>query len=421
MCNARQQAKPQDLLYRFRRCAQASSRAKMRIMAHIYLDHAASTPLDQAALEAMLPYFSEDYGNPSSVHYFGQRAEAAVEAARETMADCLGASPSEIIFTACASESDNIAIRGAAFSARERRGANHILTTPVEHAAVRKTVQQLEELHGFEVEFLPVDEHGRLPPDELRSHIRPDTIIASIIFANNEIGTINPIPELAAVCRQQGVLFHTDAVQAASQIGINLGELDVDLLSLGGHKFYGPKVVGALYVRQGTPLIPPITGGGQECGIRPGTHNVPLIVGMARALEITKQGMDQYNAHFVELRDRVIDGLTRLVPDCKLTGHPRQRLPNHASFVFRNVDGNQLLAALDLAGFACSSGSACKTGLPEPSECLLALGLGREWAMGSLRVTVGRHTRQEDITAFLEAVPRIIERLRSSARSGVQP
>lgn len=390
-------------------------------MAHIYLDHAASTPLDEAALEAMLPFFSEHYGNPSSVHYFGQRAEAAVEEARDTMAASLGASSSELIFTACGSESDNIAIRGAAFAERERRGANHILTSPVEHAAVLKTVQQLEALHGFEVEFLPVDEYGRISPDDLRSRIRPDTIMVSVIFANNEVGTINPIPELAAVCRQQGVLFHTDAVQAAGQIDINLGQLDIDLLSLGGHKFYGPKGVGALYVREGTPMIPPITGGGQEDGLRPGTHNVPLIVGMARALEITKQGMGQYNAHFVELRDRVIQGLTRLIPRSQLTGHPQQRLPNHASFVFRDVDGNQLLAALDLAGFACSSGSACKTGLPEPSECLLALGLGREWAMGSLRVTVGRHTRQEDITAFLDAAPGIIERLRSPAPSGSLP
>jgi cysteine desulfurase len=382
-------------------------------MTHIYLDHAASTPVDGRVLEAMLPYFSERYGNPSSAHHFGQQAEAAVETARETVAACLGASPSEIIFTSCGSESDNLAIRGAAFAERERRGAKHILTSPVEHPAVRNTVQQLETLYGFAVEYLPVDAYGRVSPDTLRDHLRDDTALVSLIFANNEIGSVNPIRELAALCRQKGILFHSDAVQAASQIEIDLGGLDIDLLSIGAHKFYGPKGVGALFVRQGVGLIPPSTGGGQEFGLRPGTHNVPLIVGMSRALEITKRDMSQYNAKFANLRDRIIEHTLRAVPDAKLTGHPQQRLPNHASFVFREIDGNQLLAALDMAGFSCSSGSACKTGLTEPSECLLALGMDREWAMGSLRVTVGRQSRGADIQAFLEALPPIIQHLRS--------
>lgn len=394
---------------------ESGAHVKMHIMANIYLDHAASTPVDERVLDAMLPYFSEHYGNPSSMHYFGQRAEAAVEAAREAMAGCLGASPSEIVFTACGSESDNLAVRGSAFAQRERRGATHILSTPVEHSAVRKTVEQLQTLHGFELEYLPVDEYGRVSPEDLAARLRSDTAVVSVIFANNEIGSINPIADLAAICRQQGIPIHSDAVQATSQIDIDTRRLGVDLLSLGAHKFYGPKGVGALFVREDTPLIPPLTGGGQEFGLRPGTHNVPLIVGMARALEITKEDMLEDNAHFSELRDRIIEGLSGMVPDARLTGHPRERLPNHASFVFRGVDGNRLLAALDMAGFACSSGSACKTGLPEPSECLLALGLEREWAMGSLRVTVGRHTRIAEIEAFLEAAPPIIERLRAAA------
>lgn len=389
-----------------------SSRAKIGDMDQVYLDHAASTPVDPRVLEAMRPYFSEEYGNPSSVHFPGQRTEAAVERAREQMAAAIGADPREIIFTSCGTESDNIALRGAAFSARLGRGANHILTTPVEHPAVLKTVEQLDRIHGFEVEMLPVDRFGRVSEADLRAAIRDETAVVSVIYANNEIGSINPISSLADVCRQRGVLFHTDAVQAASQIEIDVDSLSVDLLALGAHKFYGPKGIGALYVREGTALIPPLTGGSQEFGLRPGTHNVPLISGMARALQITVSELATHNAHYRHLRDQLIPAVLDSIPDSRLTGHPSDRLPNHASFAFKGVDGNALLAALDMAGFACSSGSACKTGLPEPSRTVLALGLDPAWAMGSLRVTVGRNTTGEQIEAFLNVLPDVVERTR---------
>lgn len=365
----------------------------------------------------MAPYFAGDYGNPSSTHRWGQQAEAALEEARATVASGLGCSADEVLFTSGGSESDNLALRGVAFAERERRGARHVLTSPVEHDAVLRTAEQLERLHGFELELLPVDGRGRVSPDDLSRRLRPDTAVVSIIYANNEIGTINPIAELAAVCRAHGAPFHTDAVQAASQLPIRVDELGVDLLSLGAHKFYGPKGIGALYVRRGTPLVPAQTGGSHERGLRAGTPNVPLIVGLAAAIEIVDEERQSHNGRFARLRDRILSEVIERIPDSLPTGHPTERLPNHASFVFHDVDGNQLLAALDLAGYAVSSGSACKTGDPKPSQVLLALGLSPSWALGSLRVTVGRPTTEAAVEGFLTALPAAVERLRRASRS----
>jgi cysteine desulfurase len=378
----------------------------------IYLDYAATTPVDEQVLHAMLPYFSQVFGNPSSVHTFGQQAESALEEARESVAEILGCSPKEIVFTSCGSESDNLALRGVALAAREKRAANHILISPVEHHAVSHTAMQLEDTFGFEVEYLPVDGTGRVSADQIARYLRPDTALVSVIYANNEIGTINPIAEIGRVCRERGVIYHSDAVQAAAYLPVKVAELNVDLLSLGAHKFYGPKGVGALYVRQGTPLLAAQTGGGQEVGLRAGTSNIPYIVGMAAALRLTQTKRQEIIDHLLPLRDHLIGEVLEVIPDSILTGHPADRLPNHASFALRGVDGNALLMMLDMAGFACSSGSACKTGDPKPSEVLTALGLQPEWALGSLRVTLGKDTTPEDIEAFLDTLPGLVERLR---------
>jgi cysteine desulfurase len=378
----------------------------------IYLDYAATTPVAEPVLAAMLPYFSQIFGNSSSVHRFGQQAEAALENARETMAKGLNCQPKEVIFTSCGSESDNLALRGAAFAAREERGANHILISPVEHHAVSRTAQQLAHQHGFEVEYLPVDEFGMVSADEAAARLRPETALVSVIYANNEIGSINPIAEIGGVCRARGIPLHTDAVQAAGYLSVNVDDLQVDLLSLGAHKFYGPKGVGALYIRQGTPITPAQTGGGQEFGLRAGTHNIPYIAGMAKAFQLAVEQRQLHVDHVLPLRDHLIGRILEEIPDSRLTGHPTQRLPNHASFAFENADGNALLMLLDTAGFACSSGSACKTGNPEPSDVLTAIGLSAPWALGSLRVTLGNATTAEDIQAFLTALPGLVHRVR---------
>jgi len=378
----------------------------------VYLDYAASTPVHPRVLDVMLPYFNEYYGNPSSVHHFGQLAEAGVDTARETVAECIGCNPEEIIFTACGTESDNLAIRGAALAERERRGANHILISPVEHHAVTHTARQLAKHFGFELELLPVDEFGIVDPVALSERIRSDTALVSIIYANNEIGTINPIHDLAAVCRERNVVFHTDAVQAAAHIPLNMGKLGVDLLAIGAHKFYGPKGVGALYARSGTTLLPHQTGGGQESNRRAGTLNVPYIIGLAEALRIANEESDIRAHRLIPLRDRLIEEVFSSIPDSRLSGHPTHRLPNHASFTFNNADGNLLLTLLDASGFACSSGSACKTGNPEPSDVLLALGMEPAWALGSLRVTMGESTTSEVIENFLRVLPGLVEKAR---------
>ena len=382
----------------------------------IYLDYAATTPVDSRVLDAMLPYFSASFGNPSSVHRYGQRAEAAVDEARESVATSLNCRPDEVIFTSCGSESDNLALRGAAQAMLEKTGRKWILTARTEHHAVSKTAEQLAEHYGFQLEWLDVDEYGMIRPETVEQALCDDTAIVSVMYANNEIGTINPIREIAKICHKHGALIHTDAVQAAAYLPVDVNELGADMISLGGHKFYGPKGVGALYVRKGTPLLSQVTGGGQEHGLRAGTSNVPYIVGFAEALRLTVEEREQRVSHIKPLRDRIIGTILEEIPDSRLTGHPEQRLPNHASFAFRGVDGNSLLQMLDAAGFACSSGSACKTGNPEPSEVMSAIGLSREWGLGSLRVTLGSGTTAEHVEAFLSALPELVERVRKLNR-----
>lgn len=378
----------------------------------IYLDYAATTPVDPRVLDAMMPYFRDSFGNPSSVHRYGQRAEAALDSARETVAAVLNCEPGEIVFTSCGSESDNLALRGAMLAGM-KSGRPWLLTSRAEHHAVSKTAEQLAKEYGVELEWLAMDSHGTVTPEAMRQAVCNATALASVMLANNEIGTINPVAELAAICHEHGILFHTDAVQAAAYLDVDTQKLGVDLLSLGGHKFYGPKGVGALYVRKGTQLLPHLTGGGQEFGLRAGTQNVPYIVGFAEALRLAKEERGQRVAHVQPLRDQIIGRVLEEIPASKLTGHPEHRLPNHASFVFHEVDGNLLLQLLDAAGFACSSGSACKTGNPEPSEVITSLGLSRDWALGSLRVTLGADSTPAEIEAFLAALPSLVAKARS--------
>jgi len=378
----------------------------------VYFDYAATTPLDSRVLEAMLPFFQHDFGNPSSVHWFGQRAEAAIDESREIIASFLNCLPSEVVFTSCGTESDNLALRGAALAARLNRSANHILISPVEHHAVTHTAEQLHNVFGFELEYLPTDSFGMVQPDAVADYLRPDTALISLIYANNEIGTINPLAEIGQICRSRGIPLHTDAVQAGAYLSLDVQELQVDLLSIGAHKFYGPKGVGALYVRKGTPLLPVQTGGGQENKLRAGTQNVPYIVGMAHALRLAQSERHSSSSRLTVLRDRLIGQILESIPHSQLTGHPSQRLPNHASFVFDRVDGNRLLTHLDLAGFACSSGSACKTGNPEPSDVLTALGLSQSMALGSLRLTLGKDSTPNQVEALCTALPGMIELLR---------
>lgn len=384
----------------------------------VYLDYAATTPVDGRVLEAMQPYFQEIFGNPSSVHRFGQQAEAALESAREKVARALNCQPSEVIFTSCGSESDNLALRGTALAARQARQANHILISPVEHHAITHTAQQLADLYGFELEMLPVDAFGRVAPEDVEARLRPSTAVVSVIYANNEIGSINPIREIGAICARRKIPLHTDAVQAAAYLPVDVQQLQVDMLSLGAHKFYGPKGVGALFVRKsaGLQLIPSQTGGGQEFGLRAGTHNIPYIAGLAEALRLAEVERAARCQRLQPLRDHLIGQALEAIPEARLTGHAQQRLPNHASFVFRGIDGNTLLRILDMEGFACSSGSACKTGDPEPSDVLIAIGLARDWALGSLRVTLGNGVEPQHVERFLAVLPGAVERARRKIR-----
>jgi len=378
----------------------------------IYFDYAATTPVDNRVLNAMIPYFRESYGNPSSIHRYGQKAESALDDAREKVADVLHCRPEEIIFTSCGSESDNLALRGSTLAKRKTSGVTRILTARNEHHAVSRTAEQLEKEFGFHLEWLGLDKHGVVIPASLIKAVSKDAALVSVMYANNEIGTINPIKELAAIARSSNIIFHTDAVQAAAYLDVDVEKLGVDLMSLGGHKFYGPKGVGALYVRKGTGLVPHLTGGGQEFGLRAGTQNIPYIVGFAEALRLAVDEREVRTAHVKPLRDQIIGRVLEDISDSKLTGHPENRLPNHASFVFKDVDGNLLLQMLDSAGFACSSGSACKTGNPEPSEVISSLGYSRDWALGSLRVTLGVDSTPEQVESFLKTLPVLVEKAR---------
>ena len=384
-------------------------------MSTIYLDYAATTPVDERVFAAMQPYFLNTFGNPSSLHRFGQQAEYALEESRRILAENLGASPLEIIFTSCGSESDNLALRGTAFARREKVGANHILISPIEHPAIQATADQLAAVYGFEVSYLPVDQFGIVDVKTLKNYLREDTALVSVMAANNEIGTLNPIQDIGEICKENDIPFHTDAVQYAAHLNIDVSETQVDLISLGAHKFYGPKGVGALYVRTGTELIPVLTGGSQEYGLRAATENVPLIVGMAKAFQLVREEGQTRLDHLLPLRDKIINFVLSEITASQLTGGQHQsRLPNHASFVFEGADGNLLVQVLDAAGFACSSGSACKTGDPKPSSVLTQLGFPPEWALGSLRVTLGKDTSEKEIDQFLAILPESVQRARKA-------
>lgn len=378
----------------------------------IYLDYAATTPLDSRVLDIMVPLYREKFGNPSSVHLYGQRAESELARARRSMAEDLNCAPEEVIFTSCGTESDNLALRGAALAARQDRGADQVLIPSVEHHAVLHTAEQLESLHGFEVIHLPVDEYGQTHPEDVANQLSPRTALVSVMYANNEIGSYNPIPEIGSICREAGVPFHTDAVQAGAHRPLDVRALGVDLLSLGAHKFYGPKGIGALYVRTGTRLVPVQTGGSQEFGLRAATENIALISGMAAAFRLVQEEGHHRRTHTRKLRDSLIKAVLEMIPDVRLTGHPDHRLPNHASFAFRDVDANLLVSMLDARGFAVSSGSACKTGRPEPSRILSALGFSSAWTRGSLRVTVGVDTTLPEIERFSNLLPGLIAEVR---------
>ncbi len=379
----------------------------------IYLDHSATTPVDPRVVEAMLPYWTEVWGNPSSLYRHGRRAGAAVEQARADIATILNCRPAEVLFTSCGTESDNLALRGVALS-QAAHGRRHIITTPVEHHAITHTAADLAQA-GFEITFLPVDDSGRVDPEEVARALRPDTALVSVMYANNEVGTVQPIAEIGAITRRAGVPFHTDAVQAGGYLPLDVEQLQVDLLSLSAHKFYGPKGVGLLYVRRGTPLQPEITGGGQERGRRAGTENVAYIAGIACALQVAQDERETEGHRLLELRERMTEGLLQTISGASLTGHPQQRLPGHVSLVIPGVEANSLLIALDLAGIAASSGSACASGAAEPSHVLAAMHYEHALALSALRLTMGRQTTAEEIDTVLERMPAIVEQVRSSA------
>ena len=381
----------------------------------IYLDHAATTAVDPRVVEAMLPYFAEQYGNASSIHSLGQEARRAIEEARADVAEILNCSPEEIVFTSCGTESDNLAIRGVAWMNRHR--GHHVITSPIEHHAVSHTCEQLERQFGFEATYLPVDEYGRVNPGDVERAITDGTILISIMYGNNEVGTIEPIAEIGKIARERGIPFHTDAVQAVGALSLDVQELNVDLLSLSGHKFYGPKGVGVLYVRQGVELLPTQTGGGHEKNRRAGTENVPYIVGLATALKLADERREEESPRLTTLRDHLIEGVLSSIPHCHLMGHPSDRLPNNANFVFEYVEGEGILLSLNLQGIAASSGSACATGSAEASHVLLAMGVRPDIAHGSLRLTLGQENTEEDVDQVLEVLPGIVERLRAMSPS----
>jgi len=379
----------------------------------IYLDHAATTPVDPRVVEAMLPYWTERFGNPSGIYSLSRVAARAMAEARETVAEVLHCAPSQVIFTGCGSESDNLAIRGVGFARRAAGKGNHIVTSSIEHHAVSDTVEQLVKRFGFEATFLPVDHHGVVDPDEVRKAIRKDTALISIIYANNEIGTIEPVAEIGAIAREHGIPYHTDAVQAGGSLSLDVDALNVDLLSLSAHKFYGPKGVGVLYVRRGVSLWPMQTGGGQEGRRRAGTENVPYIVGLAAALRLAYENLEENNARLIRLRDRLTQGVLEEIPDSQLTGHPTNRLPNNASFVLRGIEGESILLNLDMEGICASSGSACTSASLKASHVLLALGLPHEVAHGSLRLTLGRENTEAHVDRVIQVLPGIVGKLRA--------
>ncbi len=376
----------------------------------VYADNAATTKLSPAVLEAMMPYLTEEYGNPSSLYRFGNHAKRAIEQARKEVADVLGAEPFEILFTGGGTEADNWVKE--IMRSLKARGKNHFITSAVEHHALLHSAQRLQK-EGFEVTFIPVDREGQIDPEQVLAAIRPETGLVSIMFANNEIGTIYPIQEIGAICRQAGVLFHTDAVQAAGHLPINVKEMNIDLLSLSAHKFHGPKGVGAFYCRRGIPLPSLIDGGAQERGKRAGTENVAGIVGLGAALRLANEEMSETSARVSAMRDRLIDGILQTVPMCRLNGPRHNRLPGNCNISFLGIEGESLLLRLDLAGIAASSGSACASSSLDPSHVLLAIGLPHEVAHGSVRLSLSDYNTEEDVDYILEKLPEIVSTLRS--------
>lgn len=379
-------------------------------MKRIYFDHSATTPVDEEVAKLMLEYMLEKFGNPSSIHSFGREVHKAVDEARNHVAALIGANANEIFFTSGGTEADNLALKGVALANRKK--GNHIITTAIEHHAILHTCEYLEK-QGFSITYLPVDEHARVKTEDVRDAITDQTILISIMFANNEVGTIQPIKEISEIAKEKGIYFHTDAVQAVGNYPIDVKELNLDLLTLSGHKFHGPKGIGALYVRRGVRIESVLQGGGQERSIRPGTENVPGIIGLGKAAEIAKRDMAKKVAHVTALRDKLTAGIRERISDIKLNGHPTLRMPGNVNFSFSYVEGESLLLNLDLKGIAASSGSACTSGSLDPSHVLLAMGLTHEVAHGSLRISLGRGNTAEDIDYCLTVLPEIIERLRS--------
>ncbi len=378
-------------------------------MNKVYLDNAATTAVSPAVLEAMLPYFTQCFGNASSIHSTGRDARRAVDAARRQVAAAIGALPQEIYFTAGGSESDNWAIKGAAF-ARKNKG-NHIITSAIEHHAVLHTCQWLEK-QGFTVTYLPVDEFGRVSVADVEKAITDKTILITIMTANNEIGTIQPIAEIGRLAKEKGILFHTDAVQAIGAIPVDVNAMNVDMLSMSGHKFHGPKGIGALYIRKGVKIDQFMHGGAQERNQRAGTENLAGIVGMGKAIELAVVGLEENAARMSKMRDKLISTILATIPDTRLNGHPTERLPNNVNISFRYIEGEALLLRLDLAGIAGSSGSACTSGSLDPSHVLLAIGLPHEIAHGSLRLSLGTDSTEADVDYVLDKLPGIVQTLR---------
>ena len=379
-------------------------------MNRIYMDNAATTRVTEPVMQAMLPYLTEIYGNPSSVHAFGRDARRALDTARAQVAKALNAKPNEIYFTGCGTESDNWAIRGTAYARREK--GNHIITSAIEHHAVLHTCEQLEK-EGFRVTYLPVDEDGIVSLEDLRAAITDETILITIMTANNEIGSIQPIKEIGAIAKEKGIRFHTDAVQAIGSVHLDVKEMNIDMLSLSGHKFHAPKGVGALYIRNGVRLERLIQGGAQERTQRAGTENLASIVALGKAIELATENIDSHNEKLIAMRDRLIDGILETIPETRLNGHRTQRLPGNVNVSVRYIEGEALLLSLDLKGIAASSGSACTSGSLDPSHVLLAIGLPHEIAHGSLRLSLSEENTMEEVEYVLTTLREIVERLRA--------
>ena len=384
-------------------------------MKHIYLDNAATTATDPEVVDAMLPYFSEYYGNPSSIYSFSRKVKAAVEDARNIIASFIGANSKEIVFTSGGSESDNFALKGIAFANKQK--GNSIITSSIEHHAVINPCKFLEKL-GYEVIYLPVDSNGLINPDNVKNAITEKTILISVMHANNEVGTIQPIAEIGKIARENKIYFHTDAVQTFGHIPVNVDDLNVDLLSMSAHKLYGPKGIGALYIRKGTKITSLIHGGDQERKRRASTENVPAIVGFGKAVEIANTNMNNVAKRQTILRDKFINTIFDKIKDIQLNGHPTKRLPNNINISFKGIEGESIMLNLDMEGISASTGSACSSSSLKPSHVLLALGLSHELAHGSLRLSLGKHTKAEDIDYVIQVLPKVVEDLRKISPYG---